>query len=168
MHACGSSTLRCPFLYGRATWVLTQELTDRARRVQRKMLRIVFGSRRRQFTEEGASRSTSSIASDSNSSSGEHPDLEPWADWLQRTARKLEELCRKLHVRDWVEAHRNAASKWLGQLQEGKDSWARRALEWELFGRTRRAARPRSRWADSWAYAAPPTPWGRVAVATSG
>ena len=161
------ATVSNVFLYGSTTWVLTQELTDRVRRVQRKMLRMILGSRRRQLIEEGSSRGTSSMTSDSNSLSGD-PELEPWVDWLHRTARELEERCRKLHVRDWVEAHRNAASKWLGQLQEGKDSWARRALEWELFGRTRRAARPRSRWADSWAYAAPPTPCGRVVVATSG
>eukprot|EP00959_Pyramimonas_sp_CCMP1952_P377227 7901137-Pyramimonas_sp.AAC.1 len=97
-------------LYGSAAWTFTQELIDRVRRVQRKMPRMVLGSRRRQSVKEGISRSASSSASESDSFSGEDPDLEPRVDWPRRTARELEVRRREVQVRDGIENHQQAAS----------------------------------------------------------
>ena len=143
------ATVSNVLLCGSATWVLTQELTDKLRRVQRKMLRMIYGSRRRPVAGCDPPTSTSSSVSSYDSAHDRAPVLEPWAEWCQRATHEVEERCSRLRVRDWIESHKSAATQWYRKMQEAADSWAHRAFRWEPLGLTRRSHRPRKRWIDA-------------------
>ena len=75
--------------------------------------------------------------------------LEPWPDWIKRTTHEAEERLDKLSLRDWVDSHKQAVVRWLDKLREGTNTWAQRIFLWHPSHMTRRAARPRRRWADA-------------------
>ena len=119
-------------LYGCAAWTLTKQLATKVLRTQRKMLRLILGSRRKpSVTEDG--------------------DVESWVDWLRRTTHEAEDRLAKLNMDDWITIHRQKKLEWARKLaMEESITWAGRLAEWQPdhFTYTRRQARPRRRWSD--------------------
>ena len=69
------STVSSTMLYGCATWTLNGDLTNRVRRPQRRMLRMVLGSGRRKIVQQ----STTPPGQTSNTV---EIVFEPWVDWV--------------------------------------------------------------------------------------
>eukprot|EP00959_Pyramimonas_sp_CCMP1952_P352981 7394953-Pyramimonas_sp.AAC.1 len=81
-------TVSSSVLHGSETGVVTQDLEDKQRRTQRKMLRMILMSKRRRTTS-GQEYSHASV------DNVDVPDivedgLEPWPDWIKRTTHEAE------------------------------------------------------------------------------
>ena len=128
------STVSATMLYGCETWCLTKPLEDKIRRTQRRMLRMMVHTPRRRVNadqSQNASSDTSTSSSSSDSSRcSTQVSLEPWVDWVRRATRNAEQHLQRLHISDWVTAHRSAACNWLQRLQRPGNSWAHWALQW--------------------------------------
>jgi len=76
------------------------------RGTQRKMLRKVLGSGRREKDPSEESASTQETSGDTVSQLSEKHEVETWAEWIQRVTHQVEAACRRLGVKDWVEEQR--------------------------------------------------------------
>ena len=87
------STVTPTVLYGCEAWTLKDPMKRRLRAVQRKMLRMVLGSRRRLHrTDNVTSASANSADScDNEEEEGSQYELELWADFLRRVTYLAEE-----------------------------------------------------------------------------
>lgn len=88
------STVTSTVLYGCEAWTLKDAMMRRLRAVQRKMLRMVLGSRRRltRIDSAAASSSDSLVSEDDEKvDEGSEYELEPWSDFLKRVTHVAEE-----------------------------------------------------------------------------
>ena len=138
-------------LYGCEAWTLKLDQQRRLKTVQRKMLRLELNAKRRQLPRSSSSSSTTST-SDVDSIESEIIVLEPWKDFLQRTAKWTDEQLEKANISDWLEQWKTRKWKWAGRLMT-KDihKWSADATMWNpsihsSCARGRRQARPRRRW----------------------
>jgi hypothetical protein len=133
-------------LYGCETWSLRTDQRRRLKSVQRKMLRMVLNAKRRVLstTTDGNSSSTD------DSSETDH--LEPWPDFLKRTAKWTEEQLEKADIEEWSVQWRRRKWKWALRLANtAHDKWSVAATKWQPLVHSkylcgRRQARPKRRW----------------------
>ena len=133
-------------LYGCETWTLRTDQEKRLRGIQRKMLRMVLNAKRRTVT-----RSTSS-ESEKDEEESEADELEPWHDFLKRTAQWTEEELEKAKLKQWLVQWRRRKWKWAaGLLDKDNTKWSAVATKWQPLVHSgyvagRRQARPKKRW----------------------
>ena len=132
-------------LYGCETWGLTKRDEQFLRCTQRKMLRTIFGAKRRIVSgQEGT----------------EAPELEPWVDWIKRATHAVENEMSKMNMKNWIQHVRFRKWNYFGRvLAQDMSRWTRIALVWNpalhLDGPCFRSvqcsriqARPKTRWMD--------------------
>ena len=137
-------------LYGCESWTLRVDQQRRLKTVQRKMVRMILNSKRR------VADNTSSEAGSSNSVEEEssNVELEPWQDFLERTARWADEQLANAGVKQWITEWRLRKWTWAGKLMDaGNHKWSAVATTWQPLLHSsapcgRRQARPRKRWAQ--------------------
>ena len=132
-------------LYGCETWSLTKRDEQFLQRTQRKMLRMIFGAKRRivhRHEEDG------------------EPELELWVDWIKRTTHAVEDEMSKMKIKNWIQHVRFRKWNYFGRiLDHDMSRWTRIAHEWDpalhLDGPCFRSiqcsrvqARPKTRWVD--------------------
>ena len=114
-------------LYACSTWALKTGMERQLRTAWRRMLRYVFGIHRL------------------NAADG---SPEPWVEFVQRAAHKVEELALKFGIESWVEQQRRRKWRFAGRLARLDDGrWSKIVLNWTPAG-VRNQQRPRTRWAD--------------------
>ncbi len=92
-----AATVTPTVLYGCVTWTLTVDNENQLRRVQRRMLRKMVGSKRRMAEFDGActSDSGSDTLSQQQSDSSQRTILEDWVTWAKNDAhsrRSMQEI----------------------------------------------------------------------------
>ena len=149
-----NATVGATVLYACECWTLRLDQQRRLRKVQRCMLRMVIGAKRRILKEfEGASsESVSEEAGEDDD--GDEALLEPWPDFLTRTARLAEEKLEDAGQAEWLELWRRRQWKWAARLVVSEQHiWACKTLLWDPVVHSRRPAsraqsRPRKRWSS--------------------
>ena len=140
-------------LYGCESWTLRVDQQKRLRTLQRKMLRMVLNAKRRILTPEPSSATDVEADKDDGEDEYSEPDeLEPWQEFLQRTARWTEEQLDKANLQQWTVQWRRRKWAWAAKLLD-KDNhkWSAVATKWQPLLHTdgpcgRRHARPKRRW----------------------
>ena len=139
-------------LYGCETWTLRVEQQRRLGVVQRKMIRMIMGAKRRRLDivlPDGACPLPSSSTPEDSDAI-----LEPWPDFLRRAARMAEEQLSRAGLEERSTTWRRRQAKWAADLQgRHAHKWAGIATAWQppLHARCasgRRQARPKKRWID--------------------
>ena len=166
------------FLYGSSSWVLTRTMERKARRTQRRMLRMILGAgRRRQVRDEESARSASSypcsspsayVASPASSTpppssthpesvevlpgfEGDNSDLEPWVDWVRRVTHYMDDQMQKLCLDDWCVAWRRRVWRFAARVSLlPADRWACKAASWDPDDHVRRKGRKPHRPKKRW------------------
>ena len=126
-----SATVTACVLYGCECWVLRKEQQKTLQATQRKMLRMLLHAKRRKTDESGS--------------------LEPWADFLRRSAKWVEEKLQAAGQNERLEIWQQRQTKWAERLSKGKERWSEIATVWKPFlhsgsRRGRAKARPRKTW----------------------
>ena len=140
-----NSVVSSTVLYGCETWTLKLDQQRRLRSAQRRMLRMVLNARR--MTLEATSSQ-----SQEGDDGAEDNMLEPWPDFLKRTARWTEEQLSKAGQSEWIQTWRRRQWKWACRLvTDDAEKWSFIATIWQPrlhssqpCGRTQ--SRPRKRW----------------------
>ena len=131
-------------LYGVGTLAMTKTHEELLQRTQRRMLRMVLGSKRRplpsekvvdavDFDSDAEKEDLEQLVSENARDSRE---LEPWVDWIKRATHDVEEKCKKLDIPSWVGKARSL--KWsLAQriIVQESSRWSRQILAWGPFPR---------------------------------
>ena len=131
-------------LYSCETWTLKLDQQRRLRSVQRKMLRMVLNEKR--MTLEATSSQSQEEDDD------EFNILEPWPEFLKRTARWTEEQLKKAGQSEWIQTWRRRQWKWACKLvTEDAEKWSCIATTWQPRFHSslpcgRAQSRPRKRW----------------------
>jgi len=140
-------------LYGTAAWTLTGRMETFLRTTRRKMLRMMFGARRRRLEqpqEEDETTQSDTSCSDAGSDDAPDQNLEPWPDFIQRVTADIEERLEAIRLEDWVITHRRRKWIFAGRTARCADGrWSKKLLNWQpqfCFGR--RAGHPCRRWDD--------------------
>ena len=113
------------------------------------MLRMVLNARRHTLDLTDSALSASSEPQDDES---ESTHLEPWADFLRRTARWTEQQLEDAGLSQWIVKWRKTKWMWAAKLfGAGADKWSTKATVWQPLlhssaPRGRRQARPKKRW----------------------
>ena len=138
-----SSTL----LYGCETWTLRTDQERRLTVLQKKMLRVVLNAKRRTVA------SSSSEEESEETEEGRNTErLEPWRDFLKRTAEWTDEQLKRASLEPWSAHWRRRKWMWVTNLLEaGNCKWSTIATQWQplLHSKNacvRRQARPKRRW----------------------
>jgi hypothetical protein len=113
------------------------------------MLRMVLNAKRRVLHTDPTDDSEISNNSDTES---ETSFLEPWPEFLKRTAQWTDEQLAKSGLQQWVVQWKTR--KWQGaakQMEDGVDKWSSTATLWQPLVHSssrlgRRQARPKRRW----------------------
>ena len=80
---------------------------------------------------------------------GEDGGLEPWVDYVQRTAHLVDDLADKTGVENWLKTFRRNKWRFAGRLARVTDGrWSLRVLDW-IPTSQRSWQRPQRRWSDS-------------------
>ena len=138
-------------LYGCESWTLRVDQQRRLKTVQRKMVRMILNAKRRVLADSTSSETGSSNGVEEDGSSA---DLEPWQEFLERTAHWADEQLDNAGVNQWVTQWRRRKWKWAAKLMDvGNHKWSAAATTWQplLHSSTpcgRRQARPRKRWSQ--------------------
>ena len=150
-------------LYGCEAWTLKLDQQRRLKTTQRKMLRLILNARRREIS--GSSSSSQSSSSESASTQIDSIVLEPWPEFLRRTARWAEEQLEKANLKDWLAQWKIRKWRWAGRLMTtDAHKWSAAATLWNPGKHSSRPcghkqARPRRRWdqeiAEYWRAALP-------------
>ncbi len=159
-------------LYAAGTWTMYKEYENLLRVTRRKMLRMIFRSRRQakkthvesdagdqgdesrdSYSSTGTGSESSSASSDSSTTASEKEDeeiLEHWHEWLQRVTRGLEKQAFLLNSEDWVVKQRKAKHELAGHILRRTDGrWAQRILSSKLpLSGARKQGAPNKRWQD--------------------
>ena len=141
-------------LYGCETWTLKADQQRRLQVLQRKMLRMVMNAKRRTLQSSSDNGSVHTETSDDDSAASQ---LEPWPDFLKRTAHWVDQQLEREGLCQWVVQWRRRKWKWAGELMEGKiDKWSSRATLWQPLlhsssAQGRKQARPKKRWEQEFA-----------------
>ncbi len=135
-------------LYGCEVWTLRVDQQRRLRTVQRKMLRMVLNAKRWKLEATSSQESEGAELDEADDTDA----LEPWSDFLKRTARWTEEQLSKAGQKEWLAVWRERQWKWAGKLMT-KDThkWSSVATLWQPLihsggPRGRAQARPKKRW----------------------
>ena len=140
--------------------------------VQRKMLRLILNARRRTVP---ANSSNDSISGDVENDANEVDMLEPWPDFLRRTAQWTREQLGRAGLKQWIVQWRQKKWEWAAKLaMPGNDKWSAVATLWQPLihsscPRGRKQARPKKRWEEDIvdylgkAYPEDGRPWHKVA-----
>eukprot|EP00973_Karenia_brevis_P033684 4643634-Karenia_brevis.AAC.1 len=96
-------------MYGSAAWTLTSGLEHELRVARRRMLRLMFGGRRKVISNSDTESTDSDASTSSSSASGNiinlddqvTDELEPWADFVQRVTHHIESITSELSLDDW-------------------------------------------------------------------
>ena len=137
-------------LYGCEAWTLTVDLQRRLRTTQRKMLRMILNARRRRLRSQD-DEDTGTVSSQDSSMEPEET-MEPWSEFLQRTARWTEEQLKEAGLKEWLESWRERQWKFAADLHtKHRGKWSYTAAVWspalhESEFRGRRRGHPRKRW----------------------
>ena len=106
-------------LYGSETWTLRLDQQRRLQVLQRKMLRMVLNAKRRTIT------TSSSSESDVPEDESEADNLEPWPEFLARSAGLAEEKLEDAGQEEWLDQWRRKQWRWAARLAtSGKHKWA--------------------------------------------
>jgi hypothetical protein len=152
------ATVGATILYGCEAWTLKKNQQNRLKTIQRKMLRMILGAKRKKMpnpveTESDRSNEEERPSSTSNSVEMDEDEiLEPWPDFLRRTARLVESKMEAAGLEEWLVTWRRRQWRFAGKLvRDNKHKWSYIALQWDpqLHSRARcgRAqGRPRKRW----------------------
>ena len=128
-------------------WTLKLDQQRRLRSVQRKMLRMVLNAKRWKLQA-----SSSQESSENEDEADEIDTLEPWPDFLRRTARWTEEQLEKAGQQEWLAIWRTRQWRWACKLvTKDTEKWSAVATTWQPFihsscRRGRAQARPKKRW----------------------
>jgi len=121
LDAVVTSTL----LYGCETWSLRVDQQNRLRVLQRKMLRMVLNARRRILPADGSDAASSTDASDHSTNTS---NLEPWVDFLRRTAQWTDQQLKDAGLSKSDVLWRKRKWQWAAKLLgEGLDKWGVKA-----------------------------------------
>ena len=90
-------------LYGSGCWAKTTERQRDLRTTQRRMMRMILGTRRKYV--------------------GDHETVETYVEWIQRAIRELEIMMDKYGVKDWVTLQRNYAFMEMGGESRTSKRW---------------------------------------------
>ncbi len=151
------STVTSTVLYGGEAWTLKETMKRRPRAVQRKMLRMVLGSRRRLArVDDIAATSSDSLASEDNDDEdeGSQYEQEPWNDFLKRVTYLAEERASAAGLQEWLTTWRRKQWRRARKVvTDGRKKWSNTTLQWcpqlHASSRSVRAqARPKKRWTD--------------------
>ena len=149
------STVSATALYGCEAWTLKEQDKRRLRATQRKMLRMVLGTKRRLVrSQEGSSTSSDGSSAPADGDESSQYALEPWKDFLTRATRLVEQKTSELGMQEWLTTWRRRQWTWAQKLvKNGGHKWSHKALEWSPFlhasrGGVRPQARPKKRWSD--------------------
>ena len=86
-------------MYGCETWALRVDQQKRLAVLQRKMLRMVLNAKRRTLP---ASSSDASVSADTSDEGSDISNLEPWVDFLKRTAQWTDEQLKNAGLSQWT------------------------------------------------------------------
>ena len=106
---------------------MTRPREAQVRSIQRKMMRIIIGTKRR--VQDG--------------------QLEEWVDWVDRSTQIAKQVMLEVGIPDWVEEIHRRKFQWAGRnavLADGR--WTGEVPLWSATG-TRRRGRPTTRWTDT-------------------
>ena len=132
-------------LYGCETWSLRKRDEQFLRCTQRKMLRMIFGAKRRIVSSQEGTGA---------------PELEPWVDWIKRATHAIENEMSKMNMTNWIQHVRFRKWNYYGRvLAHDMSRWTRIVHVWNpalhLDGPcfrsiqcSRAQARPKTRWID--------------------
>ena len=121
------ATVQPTLLYGCTCWTMTRERESQIRTLQRNMMRIIVGTKRR-----------CGIDGD-----------ESWVEYRVRATRAAEDAMAKFGQPDWVEEVHRRRFQWAGRTARLEDNrWTREVLEWSTAG-SRKRGRPKLRWTDA-------------------
>ena len=113
-------------LYGASCWTMTQEMVHSLRSTRRRMLRKLFGVRRKQDEE--------------------------WHEYVQRATHVVEDHCAQLGYENWEVLQRKRKWKLAGRMAQSADGrWGFKLLNWKPWFRHlpwRSVGRPCLRWDD--------------------
>ena len=159
-------TVTPTMLYACESWTLTKAMQSTLKRTQRRMLRIILGTPRRQTLQTDAT-STSNLSTDDINSNTPHNNplddlitlteqelLEPWPDFIRRATRLAEEAAARINAEDWVTTYWKRRWRWTQRVAgQPTNRWSRLAAAWDPERHERRATvrRPggqRKRWDD--------------------
>ena len=112
-EAVVSSTL----LYGCESWTLKVDQQRRLQVLQRKMLRMVLNVRRRTF---GASADSNSVNTDTEDSESDSVLLEPWAEFLKRTAQWTQQQLENAGLSQWTAQWKRKKWQWAAKLVQSE------------------------------------------------
>ena len=128
-------------LYGCETWTLRTDQQRRLKTVQRKMLRMVLNAKRRPAATE------SSDEPEADSIVSEVDELEPWNEYLKRTAQWTEEQLEKAGLHQWTAKWRQRKWSWASKvLGAEQDKWSTTATKWHpLLHSSRSCGRKQAR-----------------------
>ncbi len=131
-------------MYGCAAWTLTKSMEDHLRVERRRMLRMMFGAKRRVLSA-GASESE-----DESEGEDEEVLLEPWSEFISRVTHHIDDKMHAYKMEDWVARHRRHKWRFAGHTAQCSDGrWSKKLLSWRpLIAGGHRVGRPNTRWAD--------------------
>ena len=136
-------------LYGCESWSLRVDQHRRLHVLQRKMLRMVLNARRHTVHSSTSGASVSAEAADHESDASY---LEPWSDFLRRTAQWTDQQLKDAGLSQWTVQAKRRKWKWAAQLMDNAaNKWSAIATQWQPLlhsshPRCRRPARPKKRW----------------------
>ena len=146
-----SGTVTPTILYGCASWTMTVSLEEKLRSAQRRMLRMILGSPRKQLPgpRDGADATTNNNTNIQYGTSS----LEPWVAWVRRTTHTAEHIYTKFGYDSWVDMQRRRKVEWVQHVNNrSAGKWSYRSLQWDpdITGSIakRRPHGPRRRWTD--------------------
>ena len=120
--------------------------------MQRKMLRMVLGSRRRLARAEDVEATSSDrpASEDNDDEDSSQCELEPWKDFLKRVTYLAEERATAAGLNEWLTTWRRKQWRW---APDDHKKWSNTALHWcpELHAsrsNVRAQARPKKKWTD--------------------
>lgn len=167
-----NATVGATVLYGSEALTLKQDERRRLRTTQRKMLRMVLGVKRR-VEETNSSDSGSNDTNEGQSEASTEGALEPWSDFLARTAKLVEDRLAAAGEEEWRKTWCRRKCHWAGRLaRTERHKWSHTALIWNpslhrQTGGRRAQARPHKRWDEDFAkvlqYRGVIKPWLEVA-----
>ena len=146
------ATVTATVLYSCESWTLKLDQQRRLRKVQRCMLRMIIGSKRHTKPPSQSSSSDSEIGI----ADVDDPDpvMEPWPEYLKRTARLTEEKLQDVGLNEWADQWRRRQWKYAGKLcSQQEHTWAFKLLKCEPFIHSakhgsRAQSRPKKRWRE--------------------
>ena len=134
------------------------------RTTQRRMVRMIIGTRREIASRDARRNEESAGATETdeeddetvgheedNDDNDEGPaEQESWVQYIVRATRIAESAMKRVNVTDWVTEQRLRKWRWAGHVARRTDNrWGVRLLYWRPTDGSRRVGRPTVRWTDS-------------------